>query len=118
MEDGAEIDRPGHHEHRKNAEPEAEIADAVDDEGLNGGGIRFRLVIPESDQEIACEPDALPAKKQLHQIVGGHQHQHREGEHRQIAEETRPVRVLFHVADGIEVDECGHRGYHHQHDGR
>ena len=90
----------------ENAEREAEIADAVDDEGLDRRGVGFRLVIPEADQQIAREADAFPAEEQLHQVVGGHQHQHGEGEDRQIGEEARPVRVLRHVADGIEVHEA------------
>ncbi len=101
-EHGVEIDAADQHEDRENAEREAEVADAVDDEGLDRGGVGFGLVIPEADQQIAREADALPAEEQLHQIVGRHQHQHGEGEHRQIAEEARPVGVLFHVADGIQ----------------
>ena len=114
-EDGVEIDRAGHHEHGEDAEREAEIADAVDHEGLDGGGVRRRLVIPEADQQIARQADAFPAEEQLHQIVGRHQHQHGEGEQRQIAEEARPVRVLRHVADRIEVHEGRDGGDHHQH---
>ena len=118
VEDGAVIHRPGHCKHGKNAERKTEIADPIDDEGLDGGGIRFRLVIPESDQQIARQADPFPAEKQLHEVIGGHQHQHREGEHRQIAEEARPVRVLLHVTDGIEVHEGRHRGDHDEHDRR
>ena len=91
---------------REDAEREAEIADAVDDEGLDRRGVGFRLVIPEADQQIAREADALPAEEQLHQVVGRHQHQHGEGEQRQIGEEARPVRILVHVADRIEVHEA------------
>ena len=112
-----EIDRAGHHEYREDAEREAEIADAVDHEGLDGGRVRLRLVVPEADQQIAREPDALPAEEQLHQIVRRHQHQHREGEQRQVGEEARPVRILLHVADRIEVHEGRHGVDHHQHHG-
>ena len=38
-EDGVEIDRAGHLEQRENAERKAEIADAVDDESLDRGGV-------------------------------------------------------------------------------
>jgi len=79
-EHGVKIDSTGQIEHREDAEREAEVADAVDDEGLDGGGVGFGLVIPEADQEIAREPDAFPAEEQLHQIVGRDQHQHGEGE--------------------------------------
>ena len=107
----------GHHEHGEDAEREAEIADAVDDEGLDRGGVGLRLVVPEADQQIAREPDALPAEEQLHEVVGRHQRQHGEGEERQIGEEARPVRILGHVADRIEVHERRDGRHHHQHHG-
>ena len=114
-EHGVEIDRADQHEQRKDAEPEAEVADPVDDEGLDRRRIGFRLVIPDPDQQIARQTDAFPAEIELHQVVGGHQHQHEEGENRQVGEETRPVRVLLHVADGIKMHEAGYRRHHHQH---
>ena len=69
------------------------------------------LLVPEADQQIAREADAFPAEEHLHEVVRRHQHQHGEGEERQIGEEARPVRVLVHVADGIEVHE-GRNGVH------
>src|SRR6266568_1110522 len=45
-----------HHEHGEDAEREAEIADPVDDEGLDGGRVRLRLVVPEADEQIAHQP--------------------------------------------------------------
>ena len=101
----------------EDAERKAEIADAVDDEGLDGGGAGRGLVIPEADQEVGGEADALPAEEQLDEIVGGDQRQHGEGEQREIGEEARPVRVLLHVADGVEMHEARDRGHHHQHHG-
>ena len=83
-EDGVEVDRAGHHEHGEDAEREAEIADAVDDEGLDRGRVGLGLVVPEADQQIAHQADALPAEEQLHEVVRRHQHQHGEGEQRQV----------------------------------
>ncbi len=114
-EHGAEIDRTGHHEYGEDPERKAEIADPVDDESLHGRRVGLRLVVPEADQQIAREADTLPAEEQLYQIVRRHQHQHGEGEQRQIAEKARPVRILGHIADGIEMDEGRNRGHHHQH---
>ncbi len=74
------------------------------------------LLVPEADQEIAREADALPAEEQLDEVVRRHQHQHGEGEHREIGEEPRLVRVFRHVADRVEVDERRHRRHHDQHD--
>ena len=116
-EHGVEFDRAGQHEHREDAERKAKVADAVDDESLDRRSVRLRLVIPEADQQVAREADAFPAEEQLHEIVCRHQHQHREGEHRQIAEKPRPIRVFMHVADRIKVHESGYGVDHHQHHG-
>ena len=73
--------------------------------------------IPEADQQIGGEADALPAEEHLHEIVGRHQHQHGEGEERQIGEEARPRRILGHIADRIEMDERRDRRHDDEHDG-
>ena len=83
-------DRAGEHEDEEDAEREAEIADAVDDERLDRRGVGRGLLIPEADQQIGGEAHAFPAEEHLHEIVGRHQHQHGEGEQRQIGEEARP----------------------------
>src|SRR5215472_14824039 len=46
---GIQIDRTGQHEYGEDTERETEIADAIDDEGLDRGGVGFRFVIPEAD---------------------------------------------------------------------
>ncbi len=116
-EDGIEADRAlEDDEDPENAEGEAEIADAVDDEGLDGGRVGLGLLIPEADQQIGREPDALPAEEELEEVVGRHQHQHGEGEQRQVGEEARPVRILVHVADRIDVHERGDGVDDDQHD--
>ena len=89
-----ERDRAEQHEHQEDAEREAEVADAVDDEGLDRRGVGGGLLVPEADQQVARQPHALPAEEQLHEVVGRHQHQHGEGEQRQVGEEPRPVRIL------------------------
>src|SRR5262249_57584257 len=62
-ENGVEIHRAGEIEHGENAERKAEVADAIDQKGFDGGSIGFWLVIPEADQQITCQPDAFPAEK-------------------------------------------------------
>ncbi len=115
-EDGVEVGRADQREHREDAQRETEIADAVDHERLDGGGVGRRLLEPEPDQQVAGEAHPFPAEEQLHQVVGRHQHQHGEGEQRQVGHEPRAVRIVAHVADRIEVDERGHRVDDHQHD--
>ena len=110
-----ELDRAEHPEDRDDAEREAEVADAVDDEGLDGGGRGGRFLEPEADQQIGGEAHPFPAEEQLHEVGGGNQGQHGEGEQRQIGEETRLRVVLGHIAPGIQVHERGHRRDHDQH---
>ena len=114
-EDRVVLDGVEQGEGGEDAEREAEIADAVDDEGLDRRGIGCGAVIPEADEQVAHQPHAFPAEEELHEVVGGHERQHREGEEREIGEEARAVRVLLHVADGIEMHEAGHEGDHHEH---
>ena len=44
---------PDRHPDGEDAEREAEIADPVDDEGLDGGGIGRRPIVPEADQQVS-----------------------------------------------------------------
>src|SRR3546814_17733717 len=47
----------------EDTEHEAQIADAIDDERLDRGGIGARLLEPETDQQIARQPNAFPAEE-------------------------------------------------------
>jgi hypothetical protein len=123
--DHVELDRVRHPEQREDAQQEAEIADPVDDEGLHRRSVGRRLAVVEPDQQVGGDAHAFPAEEQLQQVVGGHQHQHGEGEERQVGEEARPVAlallevvVMGHVAEGIEVHERRDGGDHDQHDRR
>ena len=115
VEDRRDRHRAEHQEGAEDAEAEAEIADPVDDERLESGGIGGGLVVPEADQEIGSEADAFPTEEHLDQAVGGHQHQHREAEQREIGEETGLARILFHVAPAVEVHEARHGCHDDQH---
>ena len=114
-EDRLELDRVEQDEDREDAEREAEVADAVDDERLDRGGVGGGPLVPEADEQIGGEANALPAEEELDEVVGRHQRQHGEGEERQVGEEPRPVRVVRHVADRVDVDERRHRRDHDQH---
>ena len=50
------------------------------------------LVLPEPDQQVRREADALPARVQHQVVVGQHQQQHRGDEQVQVAEEPAPLR--------------------------
>ena len=99
----------------EDTQSEAEIPYPVDQERLDRGRIGRWPVVPEADQQVGREADALPSEEHLHQIVRCHQHQHREGKQRQVGEEPRLVRIIVHVADGIDVDHGRHHGHHQDH---
>ncbi len=122
-EDIVELDRVGQIEQAKDTKRKAEVTDTVDHKRLDRRRIRRGLLVVEADQQIGRDAHAFPAKKHLNKVVRCHEHQHREGEERQIGEETgaigfgvREILVMGHVAEGIEVDEAGDRGDHDQHD--
>ena len=100
------------------AEQEAEVAHAVDQEGLEVGEDRRRPRVPEADQQVGHQAHRLPAEEQLQEVVAHHQHQHREGEQRDVAEEALVARVVGHVADGVDVHHQRDEGHHHHHQRR
>ena len=102
---GAERDE-GQHDRERHAD----VADAVDHERLLGRGGRGRLVLPEADQQVRRQADALPAEEQAEVVLGQHQHQHRGDEQVEVAEEPAPAGVVRHVADGVDVDQRADAG--------
>ena len=48
------------------------------------------------------EAHRFPAEEQLHEVVAHDEHQHREGEQRDVAEEAVVARIFLHVADRVE----------------
>ena len=111
-EDIVELDAVGQVIKPENPQRKAKVADAVDHEGLDRRRIGRRLAIIEADQQVRRDAHAFPAKEHLHQVVRRHQHQHGEGEERQIGKEAglvmlalMPVVVMRHVTEGIKVDQ-------------
>ena len=101
----AEFDGPEDPEGQAKPQHEEQIAHAIDDESLHRRRTGAFLFIPIANQQIGGEANTFPAKEQLHQIIRCHQHQHHEGEQRQIGEEARRGRVMRHIADAIKMDE-------------
>jgi hypothetical protein len=62
-------DRAEHQTGAEDAQHEAEVADAVDDEGLDRGGIGRGLLVPEADQQVGREAHAFPAEEHLQEVV-------------------------------------------------
>ena len=105
-------------EDQEEADHEAEIADAVRDEGLlarDGGGF---LVEVEADEQVGAEAHALPAQEHHHDVGAQHQIQHAEHEEIHVGHEAvvaAIVPLLGHVARAEQVDEetgTGHQQGH------
>ncbi len=100
-------------EHR---EQEAEVADAVDDEGFFagvGGGVLLEV---EADEQVGGETDALPADEEKQEALGEDQDEHEEHEEVEIGEEAPVALFVRHVADGVDVDEEADAGDDAEHD--
>ncbi|KAG1398768.1 hypothetical protein G6F59_013428 [Rhizopus arrhizus] len=104
-----------HPQHAGDAQQEAEVTDAVDQERLHVGEDRGRALEPEADQQVRHQAHRIPAEEQLEELVAHHQGEHREGEQRNVAEEPLVARVVLHVADRVDVDQQRHEGHHHHH---
>src|SRR3569623_362590 len=92
------------------------VADAVHQKGLLIGAERRLALAPEADLEIRDQTHRLPSEEELHEVVGHHQHQHREGEQRDVAEEALIAGVVAHVADGVDVHHQGDEVHHEDHE--
>ena len=109
------LERPGPLENQEDGEQEADITDAVVDEGLlagRGGGL---LLEPEGHQPVGADAHAFPTDEGQQQVVRQHQQQHGEDEQVQVDEELGVVAVVLHVPDGVQVDERAHEGDEHAH---
>ena len=67
---------------RKNPQRQPQIPHTVDHKGLHGRRVGRWFFMPKPNQQIGCQTDAFPSKKQLHQIIRRHQHHH--AKHKQV----------------------------------
>ena len=99
-------------EHRQH---EAEVADAVGDEGLLARHRGAVAVEPERDQEVGAGAHALPAEEGHDEVLAQHEHEHREHEEVQVDEELGELRIAVHVPDRVQVDERADAGDEQRH---
>ena len=112
-----EVEGAEHLPEAEDPEQEAEVADAVGDEGLLACVRVLQLLVPEPDQQVGAEPDALPPHEHQQDGIPEDQDQHREHEEVQVREEAREALVLVHVADRVDVDQRADAGDDEKHDG-
>ena len=105
VEDVGVVDRAEVGEHHEDGDRETGVTDAVHEERLLAGGRRARAQVPEGDQQVGREADALPAEVQHHVVVAEDQQQHRRDEQVEVAEELPAARVVVHVTHRVEVDQ-------------
>src|ERR1019366_6505046 len=117
-EDLVEVQRPEVDHDEEHGEREAEVANAVHDEGLVAGGGRALLDKVGADQQVTAETDAFPADEEDHVIRSQHQGQHEKHEQVEVREEAVVAFLVGHVAGGVDVDERTDAGDDHEHDHR
>jgi hypothetical protein len=105
--------RPDEHD----AEAEAEVTHAVDDEGLLARVRGRLLLVPEADQEVRAESDRLPEHVEDEEVGRQHQHHHGEDEEVEVGEETGVAVIPVHVSGRVEMDQEADSRDHEQHDG-
>ena len=113
----AEVERAEREEHEEDAENEAPVADAVDDERLLARVRRALLLVPVADEEVRAETDALPADEHDQEVAPQNEGEHEEAEEVQVAEEARYAapRLVLDVADRVDVDQEADAGDDEQH---
>ena len=100
----------------EHGEEEAEVADAVDDEGFLagvGGGVLGEV---EADEQVGGEADALPADEEQEEAGGEDEDQHEEHEEVEVGEEAPVAFFVRHVADRVDMDEEADAGDDAEHD--
>jgi hypothetical protein len=117
-EDAAKAEGSEVSDEQEHREQEAEVADAVDDEGFLAGVRRGILCKIEADEQVGGEADAFPADEEQQEAGAEDQDQHEEHEEVQVGEEAPVTIFKGHITDGVEVDEEADAGDDGEHDQR
>src|SRR5665647_3590154 len=100
-----DLERVQLREQQEEPDDQSRVADARDDEGLAPRVDALQVPLPERDEQVAAQADALPAEVEQQQVVGEHQDQHRCHEQVHVDEEAREPLVALHELRGVQVDE-------------
>ena len=113
----AQVEGAGMAPQHDDADEQADVTGLGRPEGLHRRTRRFRLLIPEADQQIGAESDQLPADEELHQVRREHQPHHREREERLVGvvpSEPRR-RLVAQVSQRVDLDEQRDQRDEHEH---
>jgi hypothetical protein len=97
-------------EQDQDADHEAEITDAIGQEGFFAGLGGAGLLIPVADEQVGAQTDQLPEDEHHDQVPGQHDAGHGEHEERQRPEEARLALVVLHVAEREDVHQHADEG--------
>ena len=113
-----EVHRARVAQQEERAEDEADVADDVDDEGLDARGGRRLAAVPERDQQVGGRADEGPPDDEDEEVRRQDEQEHREDEEVQVREEARVAAVLPQVRHRVEVDERRDARDHEDHEHR
>src|SRR5258707_15116180 len=100
-----EVERAESLEEQEHTDHEAEVADAVDDEGFFAGVRRGFAQEIKADEQVARKTDTFPADEKKDVVGGEDQDQHEEHEEIEEGEKAGESALVGHVAGGVDVDE-------------
>ena len=92
------------------------VADSRDNEGFLSRSPVGGVVVPEADQQVAAEPDPLPAQVEQEQVVRQDQRQHGRHEEVHVGEEAAESDVFPHEFRGVHMNQESHEGDNQRHD--
>ncbi|GAB3997550.1 hypothetical protein GCM10029992_20780 [Glycomyces albus] len=105
VEDFGEVEASHGADHDEHGQQEADVGDAVGQEGLLAGGGGGGFGLPEGDEEVGGEADPFPADEGHEVVAAEDEDEHGGDEEVEVGEESAPAFVVRHVADGVDVDE-------------
>ncbi len=109
------FDGAGDRPEEDDPEHEAEVADAVAEEGLAGGVGGGGLLVPEADQEVGADADQFPEDEHHQEIRRHDDADHREDEEGELGEEAADAGIVVHVTEREDVDEEADAGDDEEH---
>ena len=99
------------HKHQQNSEQEPKVANTVDEEGLRGCRACGGPLIPMANEQIRAQPHGFPKHKQLEEVIGHHEHEHRKREERNVPKKPGVSWITMHIADRVHMNESTDDGH-------